>query len=831
MMPHPTAARPARRALHPAPVALAVLLACTALAGQPRPAHAQATQTAQRYDIPAGPLDQALNRFAAEAGILLTIDGRLTAGKRSPGLRGEAGIAQALQRLLEGTGLEAYEGDSGYQLRRTPSVSGGETVLGTVQVKAASLGSATEGSGSYTTRATSTATRLPLSLRETPQSVSVVTRQQMDDQGLEHIADVLQQTPGITVNRDNTEGYSFYARGFQVENFQFDGVASLATAGGNVRDNYSIADSAIYDRVEVLKGATGLVNGAGLPSGVINMVRKRPTADFQGHASVGVGSWDHYRAEVDLSSPLAESGAIRGRVVGAAQHNRSFIEHLKNRQELFYGIVEADLAPATILSVGFDVQRNRNDASSNSHLPAFFSDGSPAKFSRSTNAADVWAERNHDTQRMFATLDHSFGSGWNLKATLNQRKYQSREIIAGMTMATIDPVTHSVAHGFYAGGAARFHTDTKEKGLDLQLSGSYSLFGREHQIVLGYANARTNAVSRRWDGDTDALIPDAFNWDNRATEPAFYDWWSTFDVKARQKIGYAATVFEATERLSLILGARNTDYSWSLDSVNANGVSSRTATKVSGEVTPYAGLTFDVDAWHTVYRHLQAPGLQLRRQRPAAGSADRRELRDRCQGQLLRRPAERQRSALPARTGQLRHQGPERRGAARRRRCLRGHTRGDDQGPGTGGERRAASRLAAERGLYLHPAARCGRPARQYHAAGAHLQAGHHVPPARRLEAHPPRRQPAVAEFDSFHPDHRRHAAALRTARLSAGRAGRQRRSGRQSQGHGKHQQPLRQEVLLRHRQLQRRVLGYAAQRHGQPALRVLRPALPPGRP
>ncbi len=592
------------------PVAHAVHLALLgwALAGVPAAFAAdalpvQAAPSVQTYQIAPGPLGRALAEVASSVGMALAFDPALTDGRQSPALVGSYTPREALQRLLVGSGLQLVQSADGrYLLQKLPALPRESATLGEVRVTARAVsGGTTEGTGSYTTSSTSTATRLPLTQRETPQSVTVITRQQMDDQGLTGVADALRQAPGITVNRDNTEGYSFYARGFQVENFQFDGVPSLSTAGGNVRDNYSITDAAIYDRVEILKGATGLVNGAGYPSGVVNLVRKRPTADFQGHASIGAGSWDNYRAEVDLSSPLSADGRIRGRLVTAVQDSRSFIDHLKTRQELVYGIVEADLAASTTLSLGAHVQKNKGNATTNAHLPAFYADGTVARFDRSTNAADVWAYRNQDTRHLFATLAHDFGSGWNLKANLGRRKYQSREVIAGINNATIDPITHGVAHGFYVGGAAQFNSDTTEDSLDIQASGRYRLWEREHQLVLGYSTARTDAVSKRSDGDTDALIPDIFHWDNNATPPALYEWWSTFDVKARQKIGYAATVLKPADRLALILGARVSDYSWSLDSINALDRHSLTETEVNGKVTPYAGITFDIDDRHTVY--------------------------------------------------------------------------------------------------------------------------------------------------------------------------------------------------------------------------------------
>lgn len=145
--------------------------------------------------------------------------------------------------------------------------AGSALQLDATSITGQSLSVTTEGSGSYTTGATAAATRLDLSLRKTPQSISVVTRQQMDDQNLQSVSDVLKQTPGITVNQESSEAFTFYSRGFKLDNFQFDGVPSLSSDGGSLRDNYSIGNSLIYDRVEVLKGATGLVNGSGNPSG------------------------------------------------------------------------------------------------------------------------------------------------------------------------------------------------------------------------------------------------------------------------------------------------------------------------------------------------------------------------------------------------------------------------------------------------------------------------------------------------------------------------------------------------------------------------------------
>lgn len=603
--------------LHRAVQAALLVMAVATAAVQAAPVHAadkqQGAAASKRYHISADTLENSLAAFATAAGVSITVPPALVAGVTSQGLEGSYTLQQGFDALLAGSGLQAVSSTPGvYMLQKAQAISspaGAASTLPEVQVSAKTDRSlVSEGSGAYTVKASNSATRFDLSLRETPQSVSVITRQHMDDQGLTNISDVLQQTPGITVNRENSEGYTFYSRGFAIQNFQFDGVPSLSTDAGNVRDNYSITNTAIYDRVEILKGATGLLNGAGFPGGVINFVRKRPTAEFQGHVLLGAGSWDNYRGEVDLSGPITEDGRLKGRVVSVLQDQGSYMDYARSEQSIFYGILEAELSAATKLSLGLDYQKNNNNATTNTHLPTFFSDGSEAKFKRSTNPADKWAYRNHETKRIFTDLEHRFDNDWQLKATLSHRDYNSREIIAGMaspsadnTASLINVADRSAPHGYYVGGAAQFNTNTKENGIDLMARGKYSLLGREHELVVGYNFAKTDSTSRRYDGDTDSSISDIFNWNNNATYPSRFDWWSTFDVDVKQSMVYLATALKPTDYLSVILGARATNYEWSLHSRNAVPRTAQYGTEVSGEVTPYAGVTLDVDQQHSVY--------------------------------------------------------------------------------------------------------------------------------------------------------------------------------------------------------------------------------------
>lgn len=178
--------------------------------------------------------------------------------------------------------------------------------LGATRISADGLGATTEHTGAYTTGSMSTATRLNLSVKETPQSISVITRQQMDDFNLNTLTEVLRQTTGINVQHNDSDRVSYSSRGYGINNFQIDGM--LNTFGYMKSDS----DTIIYDRIEVVRGATGLTTGAGDPSATVNMVRKRPTAQWQAKTGISGGSHDNYYSYVDVGGPWRTTASCAG---------------------------------------------------------------------------------------------------------------------------------------------------------------------------------------------------------------------------------------------------------------------------------------------------------------------------------------------------------------------------------------------------------------------------------------------------------------------------------------------------------------------------------------
>ena len=538
------------------------------------------------YRIAPGSLDSVLGSFGQQAGVMIAVDSTLTTGIHSDGLSGSFDVGEGLQRLLEPLGLQAVREGDGYRVIARGPQNNGQLELQATQVMSNQLGTITEGSGSYTPGTIATATRMVLTPRETPQSITVITRQHMDDFGLNSIDEVMRHTPGITVSTFDSERTNYYARGFSVENFQYDGIPTLRNSAYS--SGQTLSDMAIYDRVEILKGATGLLTGAGAPGATINLIRKKPTRDFKASVEVGAGSWDNYRTQVDVSGPLTDSGNVRGRAVAAYQDKNSFMERYERKTGVYFGTLEADLSDDTLLTVGFDYQNNDPHASGwSGSRPLFDRTGEPIDVKRSYNNGANWSRWEQTTQSVFATLEHSFANAWVGKAQLTHQ-VNSYDAPLGSVMSGPSPAT-----GLSSIYANKFTGNTRTDAADAYFSGPFSLAGREHELVIG-----ASASSAHWRGKDygnptflSANVVDFWNFDGKTTEPNWGAPTQYNDTTTRQTAGYLSARFNLTDELNLLLGTRVANY-WLTGDYD---------TTETGRLVPYVGATYDLNDNFTAY--------------------------------------------------------------------------------------------------------------------------------------------------------------------------------------------------------------------------------------
>ncbi|MFY2656106.1 ferric-rhodotorulic acid/ferric-coprogen receptor FhuE [Achromobacter xylosoxidans] len=536
--------------------------------------------SAVAVDIAAMPLDEALLQWAAQTRQRVFYAPELVAGLRTSGLRMTASPEQSLARLLQGTGVGyRWQGDS-IVLTREGEVAS----LAPVTVLGAGDPAVTEGTGSYTTPATAAATGLSLSLRETPQSVTVVTRQRIEDQNLRSLDEVMGNVVGVQVVSEDSDRTDFWSRGFYIDSLQYDGVP---TTIGLSMYGESNNDSIIYDRIEVVRGATGLMTGAGNPSASINLVRKHANSrEFTGEVNAGMGSWNRYRGSADLTTPLNAAGTVRARMVTLYQKSDSYIDRYRADKKVFYGVVDADLTSATQLSVGMDYQDKRPRGSTWGGLPVVFSDGTPTDWRRSKSSAADWTYW-HTTQRTaFATLTHRFDNDWEARLAWSQRK---SKYDAKLLWFSGKPDRASGAG--WTGFPGYWNSYAQQTALDLQVKGPFQLLGRRHELVLGASRSRYSEDFYSYARPASMADTGSFyDWDGSYPEPAWGA--STLrDTVTHQRGVYGAARWSLTDDVTLITGARHA--SWKSRSPTRDQRDAR--------LLPYAGVVVDLDRTYSAY--------------------------------------------------------------------------------------------------------------------------------------------------------------------------------------------------------------------------------------
>lgn len=555
-----------------------------------------ASAAVKNFQVAAGPLNVALDSFGRSAGVNLTYAPELIQGLTTRGVTGTHSISTALDILLGNTGIEAVaQAGGGYSLRKNATVRTGSTTQDTSTLPAINVNAgrtlSTEGSGSYATPITAAATGLILSPRDTPQSVSVMTRQRMDDQELLTVKDILRNTPGITVNQFDTERSTFSARGFDVDNFQYDGVPTaykVQYSGGE-----SEMDSVIYDRVEVVRGATGLLTGAGFPSASINLVRKHADSkQFAGQVSLSAGSWNDYRGTVDLSTPVNADGSVRARVVAAYQDRESFTNYYSNKREIYYGVIDADLSPDTTISIGASYQKNSPQGSNWGGFPLWYSDGTRTDWDRSVTTAPRWAAWATEQTNVNGTLTHKLGQGWQAQL---QGMYSEHTEDTPLVFAADwpDKVTGLGMTGY----PNRYIGNRKQYSADFKLSGPLSFAGRTHELIVGGNYTRQTATFSVKEALDAQPLGNFLTWDGNYPQPAWGEPVLSEQYETIQYGVYGAARLSLSERLKLIVGGRLSR--WDKDRIGFAGGSAFAFAQT--RFIPYAGLVFDLNEVLSVY--------------------------------------------------------------------------------------------------------------------------------------------------------------------------------------------------------------------------------------
>ena len=566
---------------------LAVHFATAGLLAAPllsQPAIAPATQQqARHYDIASGPVSTAINRFAAQAGVFISGAGELGEGRQSPGLQGQYSVGEGLDRLLHGTSLRAVRQEDGsYRLVERAA----DVALSTMQVEADWHSTATtESSNSFTTGRT-TIGLSEQAIKYIPQSVSVLTRERLDDQNLTSLKEAMEQTTGISVMSYGSNQYQLRSRGYDIDSLMLDGSRVEAPYGSLA--NTGLYDTALYDRIEVMRGPTGILTGSGEPSGTVNLARKRARRDFGFDMSLSAGSWDAYRSTIDVTGSLNENGSIRGRIVGVYDEQESFVDEVNAQNAIGYGTLEYDFTPDTTLSVG--VARQTENSRPHAGLPVA-SNGNLFDVDRSTYLGSSWDRSHANATRYFADLEHYLNNGGFFSLKANQIETYRMNVTSSEGALVLDEDS-----GDMLTRNSSWSNRTKSESLEARLTTPFNLFEAEHATTLGASYNKNDSYTPYAYGEGDYFnqhsLQNIYS-PHELPEPDEYSLYPGYvSSDLRQESLYGQVNWSVTPRLTLVTGGRLDWYDITSDL--AEGDWGRHRAGSGREFTPYYGAIYEI---------------------------------------------------------------------------------------------------------------------------------------------------------------------------------------------------------------------------------------------
>ncbi|RYY28754.1 MAG: TonB-dependent siderophore receptor [Sphingomonadales bacterium] len=438
---------------------------------------------------------------------------------------------------------------------------------------------------SYAPQKAAVAGKTPADILEIPQSVSVVTRQQIEDRNLFTIGEAVQTVAGVTVMPFDGTNPDYRARGFVLD-YAYDGIPSTFSSG------IPEFDLVIYERLEVQRGPTGLFRGSGSPGGTINLIRKRGQDKFAASAALSAGSWSSYRGEFDVGGPVDDAGRLRVRAV-AALHDRDFFQAKSHTRKLTsYAALDYDLTPTTTIGASLSYQDTKADTPMNGQ-PAF-TNQQFLNFPRSFQHLPSWNRFTETTTEYAGEVKQGIGNWQVVVRALHRdipRAWEDAFIRPG---TGVDPVTLTAE---YVNRRAR--GENGKTAVDAYAAGSFMLFGREHELAIGYSwDKRTSSFLQRT--QTSVGRYSIFNVDAIPIAPNIFT--SGSETNLQQGGFHAQLRLRPFEGLTIVAGGRISDYTNKTRGIPPSAPTNfTTGARERGQFTPSLGAVLHLTDNITLY--------------------------------------------------------------------------------------------------------------------------------------------------------------------------------------------------------------------------------------
>jgi len=436
------------------------------------------------------------------------------------------------------------------------------------------------------------ATGLPLAIIDTPQSVTVIDRTLLDDFAFDEVNDVLRYVTGVNVEEAETDRTYYNARGFDITEAMVDGIQLPNLWGPSIGS----LDTILWDSIEVVRGANGLLSGVGNPSGTINYRRRHYTGQRRVTAELTAASWNRVRGEVDVEMPLTSDGNWGVRLVGAAQNADSYLRDYRASRTALQALVDGRIADSLALSFGYARQQGTSRGVLWGALPLLDSAGNQLDWDFSTSTTQDWTYWKSKDQTAFGEATWTFAPGWSVKTHLTRRINDEPSRLF-YVYGTPDAQT-----GLGLMGNPGGYLSTARGWIwDNRLDGTFKLFGRDQKLTFGVQRTAANFGYLTYpvpltDPAWGALPPLQSGWDGTEVPlPTFGAPVESARINDKQWRVRAATDLELGDRLSLILGANYVDVKTTGFTFGVSAARSESA------VSPFLGATFKVVSGVNLY--------------------------------------------------------------------------------------------------------------------------------------------------------------------------------------------------------------------------------------
>jgi len=562
------------------------------------------------------PLDGALQQLARQCDVQMIFFSRVTEGLIAPAIQGDYTLTGAIEQLLAGSGLT-------FRVINPQTVEVRPLQAKETDRPRSTVGSVVPPSPAATPGALEevvvvglaeqlVATRIATPLQLIPQTVSIVSGDQMRQRNELTLADVLKHAPGITTDRNSSLDQDFYARGYQITSFHIDGGAAVIPkldptqqAGGLYLGTPDLIE---FDHVEILRGSDALFSGNGNPGGTISLVRKRPQQNFALELNAEAGSWDDQRVALDITGPLALAGTLRGRAAALYSHDGYFYDIDAHERTKIFGAFEYDLGDAATLTTGASYQWDKAAGVGNG-VP-LYADGRDSHLPRMTALEFDWTRYRSELGGVYLQYRQEWGSDWALKLNV-ARSRTAAEFAFGIFSDPIDPLTNESSQP--PTGIFSAHPNVhRQNTADVTLTGTLNWLGWREEVAIG---ADFTRIQIRTHNGTDFGFGPPLR-DPRAFDPHDYpdprlagsppiELATSADADQYGMFASARIFFD--NAWSIIGGARMSGDSSETELTLRNSLFGGGELVISADsgtahvVTPYAGVMFAFDQHYSLY--------------------------------------------------------------------------------------------------------------------------------------------------------------------------------------------------------------------------------------